>query len=386
MLIDNLEDLEKQLDIISKSRISENSFSANRLKLLKELYSELKLLKSNFEARSLSVYIRSLLKINFLEKYPIHSFGIGIVVHYGPGNLPINSIYSWITGFICGNLNIVRSSTKTTTQQLEIINLVSNLCRKNSFLDIFTILKDAEGYAKITSKYSHGRVIWGSNSIVSKIRKIDCIPTCRDIIFGDRKSAAIFNLDVIKYYNENRKKFFTAALANDLLLANSQPCTSPSVLFLISKPNKNNNSLEIIKAFLKKAESLANKKEDWDLSTFSHQIEHLQYYAVDKYQPSFSKFDDVNCKLAIVSNPTFQKRLFRTFEVVILKSFDDLSRNIMDKFNIFICEGITNKQKYLLSKNNNCTRVISAGNAHQFNLIWDGIDTIRSLIRIPEIS
>ena len=118
MLINKLEDLEKQLNIISDSKISESSFSKKRFKLLEDLYSELKLLKSNFEARSLSLYIRSLLKINFVEKYPINSFGLGIVVHYGPGNLPINSIYSWITGFICGNINIVRSSTKTTSSTI----------------------------------------------------------------------------------------------------------------------------------------------------------------------------------------------------------------------------------------------------------------------------
>ena len=140
MLINNLRDLEKQLNIISDSKIAESSFSKKRFELLDELYSELRFLKSNFEARSLSLYIRSLLKINFLKKYPPNAFGVGIVVHYGPGNLPINSIYSWITGFICGNVNIVRSSTKTTTQQIEIINIVSNLCRKNSFLDLFTIL------------------------------------------------------------------------------------------------------------------------------------------------------------------------------------------------------------------------------------------------------
>ena len=71
---------------------------------------------------------------------------------------------------------------------------------------------------------------------------------------------------------------------------------------------------------------------------------------------------------------------------MIVKNFDDLPQNIINQFNIFICEGITENQKYLLTKNENCTRVTSSGNAHQFNLIWDGIDTVRSLIRIPEIS
>ncbi len=175
MLINNTAELEKQLHIISDSFRTENSFSRKRLKLLEDFYSELKLLKSNFEAMSLSLYVRSLLKLSFSEKYPKNAYGLGIVVHYGPGNLPINSIYSWITGFICGNINVVRSSTKTTTQQLEIIELVSNLCRKNSFLDIFFISKDADEFAKLTSKYCQARIRpRPSNSLVLWWRLQEC--------------------------------------------------------------------------------------------------------------------------------------------------------------------------------------------------------------------
>ena len=69
-----------------------------------------------------------------------------------------------------------------------------------------------------------------------------------------------------------------------------------------------------------------------------------------------------------------------------VKHFDDLSQEVLNKFNIFIYDGLTEDQKYELSQSINCTRVVSAGNAHQFNFIWDGIDTVRALIRIPEIS
>ena len=86
----------------------------------------------------------------------------------------------------------------------------------------------------------------GSNSIVNLIRKLDCNSKCRDIIFSDRKSAAIFNFDLINNFDVNQKKFFISALANDLFYANSQPCTSPSVLFLISKNYEKNKILEIL--------------------------------------------------------------------------------------------------------------------------------------------
>ena len=171
-----------------------------------------------------------------------------------------------------------------------------------------------------------------------------------------------------------------------MLYADSQPCTSPSVLFLISRNNEEKKVLEIIKSFLISAESIANKKEDWNLCSFSNQLEHLQYYAVKEDQPKFTQFDYASSKLAVVSIPTYQKRLFRTFEVVLLRDFDELSPYILNKFNIFICDGLTKDQKYFLSTQDDCTRVTTAGNAHQFNLIWDGIDTVRSLIRIPNIS
>ena len=374
------------MQTISDLSISQRSFSENRFKLLEELCLELKLLKKNFEARSLALYIKSILKINFSEKYPSNSFGLGIVIHYGPGNLPINSIYSWITGFICGNINVVRSSTKTTVQQLEILKIVSSLCRENSFSDIFVVSGDPEKFADLTSKYCQARIIWGSDFIVNMIRKLNCSPKCRDIIFGDRKSAAVLNFDLIEKYNEKRKKFFSAALANDLFYADSQPCTSPSVLFIISETIDKNNIIKKMESLLIQAEDIANKKEDWNLLSFSSQMEHLQNYAANEDQPLFSDIEHARSKLAIVSSPTLQKRLFRTFEIIIVKHFNDLSLEILNKFNNFVYDGITDHQKYLLSSNSNCTKVVSVGNAHQFNLIWDGIDTVRSLIRIPEIS
>ena len=141
-----------------------------------------------------------------------------------------------------------------------------------------------------------------------------------------------------------------------------------------------------MESLLIQAEDIANKKEDWNLLSFSSQMEHLQNYAANEDQPLFSDIEHARSKLAIVSSPTLQKRLFRTFEIIIVKHFNDLSLEILNKFNNFVYDGITDHQKYLLSSNSNCTKVVSVGNAHQFNLIWDGIDTVRSLIRIPEIS
>ena len=390
MHIDRIETLNSNLTKVDNINEGIISFSQDRIIFLNKLSTRLKGLTHNNVARGLALYIKRILKIDYKQKHPQPSYGVGIVVHYGPGNLPINSIYSWISGFLSGNINIVRTSKNAIKEQYEVISTIRKLCLENNYNDIFCTEIDSIQFATITSKYSDARVIWGSNNITQKIKMIKTKSNCRDIIFGNRNAAAIYNLKNISNYTKIKLNHFISALGNDLLFANGQPCTSPSTLFLIYENSEYENNFEkIVKdSFLNliyAAESLVEKKDVWDLNAFSKQIENLQENALSDKYILFDTYPNTSFRLAFTDKPSLKKRSYRTFEVIILNKFIEIKKELLSKFNSFTYEGLTNEQITYLGSLHNCHRVIPAGQAHQFELIWDGIDTIRSLMKIPII-
>tara|TARA_B100001250_G_scaffold358123_1_gene334240 strand:- start:885 stop:2045 length:1161 start_codon:yes stop_codon:yes gene_type:complete len=385
MHINSIKKLKFNLEKLNKANQSNISFSEDRINFLDKLSNKLKTYNNNDDARALALYIKRVLKSDFNLNYPSPCYGIGIVSHYGPGNLPINSIYSWISGFISGNINIVRTSTNANKAQHEIISSISDLCYEYNYKDIFCTEIDPHEFAISTSTYSDARVIWGSDYTIDKIKIVESKSNCRDIIFGHRIAAAIYNLDEITKYSSIKYNYFISSLANDLLFANSEPCTSPSVLFILSKGNRQSDSKNIFKSLIYKAEAVAERKITWDLNSYSKQIKHLQENALSNSPLLFNKSQNQSIRLAFTNKPSFEKRLYRNFEVISTTKLEDIQKDVLSKYHSFTYEGLTNEQINYLSTFKNCHRVIPTGNAHRFELIWDSIDTLRSLIRMPII-
>ena len=131
------------------------------------------------------------------------TFGLGLLFHVTPSNIPTNFAYSLIFGLITGNSNIV----KVPSKKFEEINIICEAFNKvlkkkkyNKIKDMIAVLRYESGNELVTKKYSlmcDARLIWGGDQTINDIKKFNTKPKNIDIPFSDRYSISLINSDKI---------------------------------------------------------------------------------------------------------------------------------------------------------------------------------------------
>ena len=226
MLIKTQAQLSQFLESVSVNKTLPSTLES-RITILSRIREELSKLSKSNAARSFSLFIKkgvNELKTERLER----ARPIGVVGHFGPGNFAINAAYSWVAGFICGNTNIVRVSRKASSEDIEIIEAISRILIEKKVRAVFVMCEEADQTVKNISRVVDARVVWGSDEVIGKIRKMEVKARCRDLLFASSNSLCLFNIDLFEEQNLSHQDYIINALANDLFLADGAPCTAPS--------------------------------------------------------------------------------------------------------------------------------------------------------------
>ena len=84
-----------------------------------------------------------------------------------------------------------------------------------------------------------GRLIWGGNNTINKIREYPVKEISRDLSFADRNSFCVFNSDEIMKLDKKQTKVLSLKFFNDTFLVDQNACSSPHVVFWLGKKNDN---------------------------------------------------------------------------------------------------------------------------------------------------
>ena len=375
MLIKTQAQLSQFLESVSVNKTLPSTLES-RITILSRIREELSKLSKSNAARSFSLFIKkgvNELKTERLER----ARPIGLVGHFGPGNFAINAAYSWVAGFICGNTNIVRVSRKASSEDIEIIEAISRILIEKKVRDVFVMCEEADQTVKNISRVVDARVVWGSDEVIGKIRKMEVKARCRDLLFASSNSLCLFNIDLFEEQNLSHQNYIINALANDLFLADGAPCTAPSCLVASSGRYSADITFRKGMQILKKSEAAYNTREPSSLVLFNSQAAFLQEQSAEKgYQ--FCSVKDSTLKVCRSSIIKDDKLLYRSLFIVpcsdVWVALSDLKNRPSTVTHYGFQEGITQ-----IGDVTGSYRVVDIGQAHAFNFNWDGIDLIASL-------
>ena len=156
------------------------------------------------DIKALAFFCRKQNILNFKKKYfnPKRiRFGLGLIFHITPSNIPTNFMYSLIFGLISGNANIVKVPSRKFDEIKIICREIKYLLRKRKHLRVkkmIQILRYDSEENQITrdiSEISDARLIWGGDKTIKDIRKIETKARTIDVPFADRYSISIINSD-----------------------------------------------------------------------------------------------------------------------------------------------------------------------------------------------
>ena len=320
--------------------------------------------------------------------------GLGMIYHNSPSNVPVNFAFSLVFGILSGNTSVVRLSSKESESTSLIVNVLSKLLEDPIYSEIkktiFIIKFDRDDEVnKFWMSVADGRVIWGGDETVAKIRTYPCKPRSREIVFPDRFSLCVINAIKIVESNDDDLKKVCTSLFNDVYVMDQNACSSPQLFNWVG------NDVTIKKA----------KDRLWPLFleyvNSKHSLEPIQY--MNKYVDacrSAIKNDNVlsvkhkdnllfNIELSHFHEQQHDQRgYFGTIHEISIESLNELSSIIDDRYQTMTYFGFEVKELkdfIISSKLRGIDRIVPIGRSLDMDVIWDGYDIINHLSRTVDI-
>lgn len=321
--------------------------------------------------------------------------GRGLIFHICPSNIPTNFIYSFFFGLLSGNSNIIKMPSAASEQKKIILKVLNIQLKKKKFADIrksnFFIEYDYNNESDLTSQISaitDGRVVWGSDKTINQIKKIWSPERCIDVMFSDRYSLSVINLNKLKKLNKNNLKILANKFYYDSYSMSQQGCNSPHFLFWVgSKDNKiqkkfwdllseivenkhDFKEVQIVDKYTKLIENILDRNDIKNILTKKNNI-----YILD-YKDDKKVIEDIRGNNGI-------------FYQLNLKNLSELSKYITKKCQTMTYFGFNKNelQNFVLSNNlEGLDRIVPIGKALDIDFNWDGYDLIKTLSRVIAIS
>jgi len=340
-------------------------------------------------------WIRKKNLFRIINKYDNNEIrlGYGLAFHITPANVALNFAYSFTFSLLAGNSNIIRV-TNTKYKQNEIFfKIIEKIFNKKKFSNIkksnlFIKYDYDEDITKFISSGCDCRVIWGSDKTVNEIKKIPTQTGCKELVFPDRYSLSLINLNNLsklkkKDYAELAKKFYL-----DALMFDQNACSSPHLIIWFGKKDKNSydkfwNCLNL--AIKEGKYFIPNEKNMFDRYTkfceFAAKRKEIKESINDKfaYRMILSK---------IPKDITIFRVGFGYFFEYFIKDLKEIRNNIGSKIQTLTYFGFNTsdlKNFIYKEKPHGIDRIVPVGQALEFSELWDGYDLIRNLSKIIDI-
>lgn len=388
---DKFERVEELLDQPAQDIFSEDTF--NFLSDISELLLKSPSIRNYPDVATFAFYCRKanlsgIKRVNHRDlEYRI---GRGIIFHVTPGNVPVNFAYSFFSGLVTGNINIIRVPSKNFEQVSLIINTIKTVLLNEHYKSVFSkrlyfVRYNRESMAtSFFSALCDVRIIWGGDRTINEIRKSPIPPKSTEVTFSDRYSIAIINAH--RYIDHPDKAKVALDFYNDTYLFDQNACTAPQTIYWFGSNRDVRNA----------------QSEFWDMlqqTLVEKEFELQPILSVDKlttfYAQSIS-FGDIE-KAPQGSNEIWRVKngsvhrdvdLFKCssgyFNEVIVSSLDELLPVINRKFQTIGYLGFTSVELenwVKKCKPLGVDRIVPIGRTMDFSLNWDGFDLVSALSR-----
>ena len=320
--------------------------------------------------------------------------GLGLIYHNSPSNVPVNFAFSLAFGILSGNSSVVRLSSKESESAQFIINALNKLLEVPKYHEIKKIV--------VIIKFNHddevnnfwmsiadGRVIWGGDETVAKMRTYPCKPRAREVVFPDRFSLCAINAIKIVASNNDDLDKLCVNLFNDIYIMDQNACSSPQLLNWVGNA-----------ATIKKAKGML-----WPLFleyvNSRHSLEPIQYMNkyVDACKSAINndnvlrvKYKDnllFNIELSHFHEQQHNQRGYSgTIHEISIESLNELSAIVDDRYQTLTYYGfeVEELKSFIISsKLRGIDRIVPIGRSLDMSVIWDGYDIINHLSRIVDV-
>lgn len=323
-----------------------------------------------------------------------YRMGLGLTFHICPANTPINAAFTLSFGLLAGNSCVLRLPSEGTPTSDYLVRGLSNVLA----MPEHTALKEAimlirYGHDDVVTAFwmaeADGRVVWGGNATIQKMRLYEARPRSREIVFSDRYSCSLINAEAVITLDDDALKKMARQLYNDIYTLDQAACSSPQLVAWTGEANAVTRAQERLWS------AIANHAKinytpgpaqimDKFVNACNSSINNQQLEMVIRYENLLYRFEQNGLK----NQQDHCRGYSGTIHEVALSSLEDLASIVNESYQTLTYFGHSPEDILACIQDNRLRgidRVVPVGQALEMDILWDGHQLVNSLSRIIDL-
>jgi hypothetical protein len=311
----------------------------------------------------------------------------GTVFHIPPVNVETLFLYGWLYSILCGNRNVVRISSRSSSLTTELCAIVGEVLSRHAELARINMAIRYGHDDQLTAELSAScdvRIVWGGDETVRALRRVPMVPTARDICFPDRYSYSIIAAAVYIASSEEQKRVLARAFYNDCYWFDQMACSSPRLIAWCGSDDESQAASKIFYNLL--ASEVAAHQYSTEAAMHSNRLLYSSGLIVDQAVDGYETYGTELAVLRLNNLSTLVREhcgggLLLSVNVPELSSLKEIVQRRDQTLTYY---GFDHQQiQEFAHVLNGCgiDRIVPIGQALTFNRYWDGYDLLQELTR-----
>ena len=335
------------------------------------------------------------LKKQFYGADTPHRIGLGLTFHICPANTPINAAFTLAFGLIAGNSCVLRlpsEDTPTTDYLIRGLNNALAMPEHAALKDALMLIRYGhdDDVTAFWMAEADGRVMWGGDATIQKMRQFDARPRSREIVFSDRYSCSLIDAKSVLNLDDDALAELARQLYNDIYTMDQAACSSPQLVAWTGDANSVTNAQEKLwSAVAAYAETHYTSEPAQIMDKFvnacNSAIENSHINRIIRHNNILYRFEQNELN----SNQDHCRGYSGTIHEVTLSSLEELGSIVNESYQTLTYFGYKSEDILAFVHHNRLRgidRIVPIGQALDMGILWDGHQMITSLSRIIDVS
>lgn len=313
--------------------------------------------------------------------------GRGIAFHSTPSNVAVNFAFSFATGLLAGNPNVVRLPAKDYEQVRVISAAVRKVLETQPNMRPYVVFVKfglVREFSDYFSSICASRIVWGGDMTIALMRQSPLPPRSIEVTFADRYSFLVLNAEAV--LAEKDLSRLVRGFWNDTYFTDQNACTSPRLVVWVG-----NDKAAAQERFWGEVGKLVAAEYKLQPVQAVQKLAALYRTAVAKDVTRVGSRDNFVYRLRVpkldktLMDYKYNSGFFFEYDAQTLSdalSFTGVKCQTMTYF------GLTKEEirsAIQAAAPHGIDRVVPVGESMNFTLVWDGYDLIRTLSRVVNV-
>ena len=314
--------------------------------------------------------------------------GRGIAFHSTPSNVPINCAFSFATGLLAGNPNIVRLPAKPYPQVDLFCTAVKEVLNETPDMKpyvVFVKFPPNHNIANFFSEICATRVVWGGDKTIMEMRRSPLPPRTKEITFADRHSILILDSEAI--LNTDNIDRLASDFYNDTFFSDQNACTSPRIIVWLgrNKLKAKNRFWEAVHKVVADKYALSPVQAVSKLAAL-YRAATQKKIVLEPHPDNFIYRIKVEMLDSDLSELKYNSGFFFEYDAQSLYEIAPICTNKCQTITYYGVDKANIASFIKSATPQGVDRIVPIGKSMDFTFVWDGYDLIREMSRIVNLT